>query len=120
MTRNYIIYLNDIIKNVELTEKFTDNMTFMDFSVDEKTQYAVIRSIEIIGEASKKVPEEIREKHSDIPFKEMSGMRDKLIHFYFGVNPGTIWKAVKEELPVVKDKIKELISEITNQTKLDL
>lgn len=120
MKRNYLIYLKDILKNIELTEKFIKNLTFDEFSCDEKTQYAVIRSIEIIGEASKKIPEEIRDIDKDIPFKEMSGMRDKLIHFYFGVNLNLIWKAITEEIPIVKGKIITLIDELSDQTKLDI
>lgn len=120
MKRNYLIYLNDISKNIELTEKFIKDITFDNFSNDEKTQYAVIRSIEIIGEAAKKIPDEIREMNKEIPFKEMSGMRDKLIHFYFGVNLNLIWKTVTEEMPDVKRKIVLLVDELSNQTKLDL
>ena len=120
MKRNYLIYLKDIQKNIELSEKFISDISYEDLAKDEKTQYALIRSIEIIGEASKKIPEEIRDKARDIPFKEMSGMRDKLIHFYFGVNLSLVWETVKEEIPAIKEPLNKLIEEITKQTKLDL
>jgi uncharacterized protein with HEPN domain len=78
---------------------------------DEKTQYAVIRAIEIIGEASKKRPKSLKNKYSTIPWREISGMRDKLIHDYFGVNQKVIWKTVKEDLPVLKKQIIGILNE---------
>lgn len=119
MKRNILIYLKDILKNIEYAENFTKDFTYSDFCNDEKTQYAVIRSIEIIGEAAKKIPAEIRDKYSTIPFKEMSGMRDKLIHFYFGVNLTLIWKAITEEFPSFKSSLSDLINEITTQGNFD-
>jgi uncharacterized protein with HEPN domain len=119
LKRNILIYLKDILKNIEYAENFTKDYSFSDFCKDEKTQYAVIRSIEIIGEAAKNVPNEIRDKYNTIPFKEMSGMRDKLIHFYFGVNLNLIWKAITEEFPAFKITLSDLINEMTIQGKID-
>lgn len=85
MKRDSSLYLKDIIENIELIEKFINEMSYNDFVNDEKTYYAVTRSIDI-GEAVKHVPDSIRNKYPEVHWKNMAGMRDIIIHFYFGVN----------------------------------
>ncbi len=86
-------------------------MTYEDFSKDEKTQFALIRVIEIIGEASKKIPTDIKDQSQEIPWREVSGMRDLLIHDYFGVNIQVVWETAKNDLPELKEKIQKLIQD---------
>ena len=86
MKKDAIIFLEDILKNVELIEKFTKNKNKENFMADIKTQYSVIRGIEIIGEATKNLPKNLTDKYPDIPWRDIVRMRDKLIHGYFGVN----------------------------------
>ena len=111
MKREYGDYIQDIIDPIKETEEFTKELLFNDFKGDKKTVNAVIRSLEIMGEAAKKIPDELRKKYSGIPWKEMAGIRDKLIHEYHGVDLEIIWKVVKEELPPVKPHILKLLKE---------
>lgn len=89
-------------------EKFVEDMTFEDFKEDDKTASAVIRKFEIIGEATKKIPEAIKKKHPKIPWKEMAGMRDKLIHFYFGIDYKLIWQTIKHRIIQLRPLIAKL------------
>ena len=112
MKRNISIYLKDMLENIEQTEKFVNDMDYNDFVKDEKTHYAVIRCIEIIGEAVKHIPEYIRKEYPQIPWKDIAGMRDKVIHFYFGVNLEMVWLVVKEDMPEIKPLIKKAFEDL--------
>lgn len=109
MKRTYEDYLNDIIEAIHLIEEFTKNINFTEFLKDRKTQFAVIRALEIIGEAAKNIPDEFKSHHEEVPWSEMARMRDKLIHAYFGVDLRVVWKTIKEDIPLLKTLIKKLI-----------
>ncbi len=98
-------------------EDFTKGMKFEDFLRDKKTVNAVVRSLEIIGEATKKIPNGMREKYSEIPWKWMAGMRDKLIHEYFGIDLEIVWEVINNELPPIKPFIREILENIEGETK---
>lgn len=104
-------YLHDILTAVNDLEDFVEGMTFEQFEKDRKTVSAVVRGLEIIGEASKNIPAETREKYGDIPWKKMIGMRDKVIHGYFGVNIKTLWTTVKKDLPPLKKSVKMMLDD---------
>jgi len=92
-------YLNDILNACAEVEEFTRGMDFESFVADKKTVNAVIRSLEVLGEATKHIPTSFRRKHPEIPWSKMAGMRDVLIHDYMGVDLRTVWNVVKERLP---------------------
>ncbi len=92
-------FLLDIIEAINRIISYTSGMSYDDFGDDQKTQDAVIRNIEIIGEATKNLSTELRDSYPQIPWRGMAGMRDKLIHHYFGVDNRLVWSAAQEELP---------------------
>lgn len=95
--RNHSLYLKDILTAVVAIEEFRE---------DDRTSSAVIRKFEIIGEATKKIPAPLKKKHPEIPWKEMAGMRDKLIHFYFGIDYKLVWQTIKHRIPQIKPLIR--------------
>jgi uncharacterized protein with HEPN domain len=112
MRRNILLYIKDILQNMEDAEMFISGQTYDDFVLDKKTVNAVIRSIEVIGEAAKNIPKGIREKYPTIPWKEMAGMRDKVIHFYFGVDLELVWISVKESIPSIRPLLEDILQEL--------
>ena len=107
--RDYTLYLKDILAAIESIEDFIAGMDLDTFQIDDKTTSAVMRKLEIIGEAVKQIPDEIRQNYSQVPWKEMAGMRDKLIHFYFGIDYHLVWKTITERLPQVKQEIQRVL-----------
>lgn len=97
------------------TQKFTYGMDFRKFTKDEKTVFAVTRAIEIIGEAVKKIPSSVRKQYPQVPWKEMAGMRDKLIHEYFGVNLRAVWDTVKKDIPVIRTAFEKIREDYLNK-----
>jgi uncharacterized protein with HEPN domain len=114
MRRN-TLYIKDILENIKHAETFIENVTYEEFIKDKKTSYAVVRCIEIIGEAVKNIPDDVREKYSDIPWKKMAGMRDKISHFYFGIDMKKVWLAVKRDIPKIKPQIKKILKDISGE-----
>jgi len=108
--REHQDYLRDILDAIDKAEKFVADMDFERFMADDKTSFAVVRALEIIGEAAKRIPKSVRTKHPSIPWREMAGIRDKLSHDYFGVDSRVVWKTVKLDLPALKESVGTLLS----------
>jgi uncharacterized protein with HEPN domain len=117
MRRNITLYIKDLLENIKHAETFTENVTYEEFIKDKKTSYAVVRCIEIIGEAAKNIPDDVRESYPDIPWKKMAGMRDKISHFYFGIDMKKVWLAVKRDIPKIKPQIKKILKDISGEKK---
>jgi uncharacterized protein with HEPN domain len=102
-------YLRHILDEAEYLTDRTQDLTKEDFLGDDTVKRAFVRSLEIIGEAVKRVPDEIRNKYAEIEWKAIAGMRDKLIHDYFGVDYDIVWDAVISKIPPLKEKIQEIL-----------
>ncbi len=108
-------YVQDILDAIMDTSDFTTGMKFENFVEDRKTISAVIRCLEVIGEAAKKMPDEIKDEHPDIPWKSMAGMRDKLIHEYFGVDLEIVWEVIRNDLPPIVPLIRKVLDNIESE-----
>ncbi|WP_158735810.1 DUF86 domain-containing protein [Alteribacillus sp. YIM 98480] len=105
------LYLTHILECITNIETYLPNGE-EDFFRSKLIQDAVIRNLEIIGEATKRVSKDFREQHSHVPWREMAGLRDVLIHDYFGVDNGIVWNVVEKEIPPLKDKITDLLNQL--------
>ena len=119
MTKNreFLDYVADIQEAAQHIEQFIAGMTWAQFAQDQRTIYAVVRAFEIIGEAAKKVPPSVRQRHAKVPWTQMAGMLDKLIHEYFGVNYQMLWKTAKEEIPSIQPLIAEVYRKESSKTR---
>ncbi|MCE5316416.1 MAG: DUF86 domain-containing protein [Parachlamydia sp.] len=104
-SRDWTFRINDILHAIDKIEQFTHDLTFTEFRKNELVVDAVIRNFEIIGEASSKVPLAVQRANPQIPWKQVIGMRNFLIHEYFGVDVNTVWQTIHTHLPVLKQQL---------------
>ena len=109
MKKEIDVYLEDILKGIQKIEKYTKDIDFDSFTLDDKTQDAVIRNFEIIGEASNRLPDSFFEKYSDFPAREATSMRNFLIHDYDSIDAEVIWKTLKQDIPELKKIVLEIV-----------
>ncbi|VVB60891.1 Uncharacterised protein [uncultured archaeon] len=107
--RDYRDYLEDILDSIIDIDQFIGDMGFEAFAEDRKTINAVIRSLEVIGEATKNIPDSVKKKYPSVPWKAMAGMRDKMIHGYFGVDIEILWMTATEDIPALKPLIRDVL-----------
>lgn len=112
MKKDPLIFVEHIIESIELLEKYLGRVKKERFLKSNQLQDAVIRRIEVIGEAVKNIPILVREKHPKIPWREMSAMRNILIHEYFAVDLEIAWNTVKLDLPKLKRQLQKLVKEL--------
>ena len=115
MKRDYTLFLQDIIKACKHIQEFVEGIDFDEFLKDEKTSSAVIRKFEIIGEAVKNVPKFIRDKYPNIAWKDMSGIRDRLIHGYFGVDYLLVWYTIESDIPNIISSVAQVIDDLKKE-----
>ncbi|MEM7534126.1 MAG: DUF86 domain-containing protein [Chloroflexota bacterium] len=112
--RDYLDYLSDIIEYTDAAISFVDGMSLEDFREDKKTIFAVVRALEVIGEATKHIPDSLRSQYPDVPWRSIAGTRDKLIHEYFGVNLVVVWHTVIDDLPSLHSSVDTILKNETS------
>ncbi len=105
MKKDPFVFIEHIFQSINDIENFSKNLEKNEFMKNKLKQNAIIRSLEVIGEAIKNIPDSFRENYPAIPWKDMAGMRDKLVHHYFGVDLGLVWKVLEEDIPFLKEEI---------------
>ena len=112
MRRKSLDYVNDILTECEYLLKSSVNIEYHQFIQDENLKRAFVRSLEVIGEATKKISPEIKREYQEVPWRDMAGIRDKLIHEYFGVNYAVVWETVIKDIPEIYKIFREILGEI--------
>ena len=111
MKRDYRAFLQDILDCIDRIENYITDLEFEDFKDNSLIVDAVTRNLEIIGEATKNIPQVVKEKYSEVPWKEMAGMRDKIIHGYFDIVYSILWETIKNDLPPTRPQIEEILKD---------
>lgn len=112
MSKDYKDYFQDILSSMNEAEEFVKGMNFEFFINDRKTVNAVVRSLEVIGEAAKNIPQTLKDKYPQIPWKKMSSMRDRLIHEYFGVDYEIVWQTIHDDFPYLKLEFTKIVQDL--------
>ncbi len=115
MKRDYRDYLEDILAAIDESAEFTRDISFEEFVKDRRTVNAVVRTLEVLGEAAGRIPDHLRAKAPGVPWKYMAGMRNKLIHEYFGVDLSIVWTVIRSELPPLRPEIEHVLSELEKE-----
>jgi uncharacterized protein with HEPN domain len=112
MKKDPAVFLAHIVESIEIIERYSEGLTEEELRRSVDSQDKIIRRIEIIGEAVKNLPDEVKRKHPEIPWRDIAGMRDVVVHQYFGVDLDSIWHAAKEDIPDLKPKILKIQEEL--------
>ncbi|MBI5248976.1 MAG: DUF86 domain-containing protein [Desulfomonile tiedjei] len=112
MPRDYRVFLDDILDAARKVLEYTAGFSDEEFFSDRKTVEAVVWNLQIIGEAAKRVPEEIRSRYPDLPWREMGGLRDIIVHQYLGIKLDVIWKVIQNDVPMVENRIRWILDQM--------
>jgi len=111
--RNWTLFLQDMLESIGKIVQYTSGMRFQDFVQDQRTRDAVVRNLEVLGEAARQIPTAIQERYPDIPWAQIISLRNRLIHAYFLVDYGVVWEIVQNELPPLQQRLQEIVQEAT-------
>lgn len=114
MTRDFALYIEDIIEAIRKIDEFIGDMSFEDFLDNEMASSAVVLQLIIIGEASKNIPDEIRKNYSGLPWSDMARMRDKIAHSYFSIGLNIVWEVIKGRLPVIEPQLRKMLDDLSS------
>ena len=113
MKRNrvYQDYLRDILDSIRDVREFIKGMKYSEFVLDKKTNYAAVKALEIIGEATKNIPASLRRKYPEVPWSKMAGIRNRLVHEYFGIDYRIVWQTITQDIPPIEPALMEMLKE---------
>lgn len=117
MKRDYKLFVKDILDAIDKIEQFIKDINYQEFIQDDKTSTAVVKKIEIIGEAIKNIPGDVKAKYSNIPWRDIVGMRNKISHGYFGIDYEIVWAVIKKKLPELKPMFHQILGGIKNRKR---
>lgn len=115
--RTYLDYLRDIVAYAEKAQSFVEGMDFRKFVANEEKVLAVIRALEVIGEAARQIPTSVRERYVEIPWQDMVAMRNVVIHGYFGVDIEVIWRTVRDDLPPLRAAAARMLADLEGSAR---
>lgn len=118
MSHEFLDFVEDILDGMNKAEELLEGVSYSQFENDYRINFAVVRALEIIGEAAKRLPEELRRSYSDIPWKGMAGMRDRIIHGYDNVDLQIVWDVVRRDIPDIKPKIERILIDFEGKDSL--
>jgi uncharacterized protein with HEPN domain len=111
--RDWTLFLQDMLDIIGKIGQYTSGMSFQEFLQDSRTQDAVVRNLEVLGEAARRIPPDIQERYPEIPWAQIVGLRNRLIHGYFLVDYGIVWEIVQNELSPLREKLEQIAREVS-------